>query len=168
MATYRERRWRSSISPSAIYEISERPQLVDLIAAVDPSIVVVDVEPLLVGWGEPEHMLSIRLDSLAESIRPSARVVVCTNSRRFRLIQGAEMIANARKPRVPPELTGDLGGRPLVVGDLLILDGLLARRLRADFVWWRGKDPAPWWPRLLRMVDAVARRLCTREVVNAH
>lgn len=121
---------------------------------------ILDVEPWLVHWSEPAEALVPRVARWHNPALPQCTVRLCTNSTRFRSLDVPVRVINAaRKPRTARCHLDRLGERPLVAGDLLLLDGLLARRVPADFAWlqWRGVSPP--WPRALRVADRLAASL---------
>lgn len=122
---------------------------------------ILDAEPLLVHWSESPDLLPARLASLLTRVPVSA--VVCSNSRRFRYAgPGVALVSGARKPWTRLSRFGALGDRPVVIGDLLLLDGLLAARLGATFYWVRPDGDIPVWPRVLGLLDRVV--LCVATV----
>lgn len=153
-------RWRTSGRSMRVVPMRDLDELRRYIHQHQPTDLILDIEPWLVHWVEPADLLASRLDMWHGWASSHCAVRLCTNSDRFRLPDGAvPLIGAARKPRTALCDLGRLGERPLVVGDLLLFDGLLARRLSADFAWlkWRGTSPP--WPRVLRAVDRLAAPL---------
>lgn len=121
---------------------------------LDPPVLVVDVEPLVVPWRSSQAELVQGVRRLRAAVPGATEVVVATNSRRDvpreALPPGVRFVSRARKPwrRAWQPI-----GPCVVVGDIPVLDGLLARRLGAPLV--QVGHPAhgvPWWPRLLELV----------------
>jgi hypothetical protein len=111
---------------------------------------VLDLEPLLVPWDGDIATAGPRIEELAGAAGAD-RVTVLSNSRRppydFGL-PGVQFLPRARKPWRPKDLAPFDSGT-VVVGDVLVTDGLLAYREGARFLHWTGdRDDVPAWPRL--------------------
>lgn len=128
--------------------------------ALNPTILIVDVEPLLAPWRTDRKRLMIGLDLLSRAFDHEVRVIVATNSRRTvppnHVPDGITYVSRARKPwRADwwPERRDGI----VVIGDIPIIDGLLAWRLGALFVQVEcGPGRVPLWPRLLVGLSRVA------------
>jgi hypothetical protein len=165
-AVLETRRWRGAhlrhAGNVAIFRLSGWDELLVLLRERRPEVLILDVEPWLVGWGEPvDARTHADIGKLADA--GDCDIVLCTNSGRFarESWQPWPIVGRAHKPwtssrRLPRE------GRRMVAGDLLSLDGVLARRWTSDFAWlpWWGK--APCWPATLRVVDSFLATAMTR------
>ncbi|WP_422733901.1 hypothetical protein ACN26Y_28680 [Micromonospora sp. WMMD558] len=154
------KRWRIGGRNMRVVPMRDMDELRRYIHEHRTTDLILDVEPWLVHWSEPAEVLAARMVMWQDPAFPQCTVRLCTNSTRFSPLDvTVRLISAARKPRTARCHLGQLGERPLVAGDLLLLDGLLARRLPADFAWlkWRGASPP--WPRALRAADRVAAPL---------
>ncbi|MEU4475638.1 hypothetical protein [Micromonospora sp. NPDC023888] len=154
------KRWRIGGGNKRVVPMRDMNELRRYVHDHRTTDLILDIEPWLVHWSEPADVLGARIDRWRFSSSPQCTVRLCSNSTRFRLSDGpVRLISAAGKPRTARHHLGRLGERPLVAGDLLLLDGLLAWRLPADFAWltWRGASPP--WPRALRAADRVASPL---------
>lgn len=153
------KQWRFSSQHSLTTRADNAEELFSVLHQLQVTDLVLDVEPWLVHWRESAAVLPSRVAAWKAQL-PPCRLTLCSNSQRFaRVATTARMVSNARKPWTPVTTIGRLGPRPVVAGDLLILDGLLAWRLDAHFVWMRWPRSAPLWPALLRSVDWVTEPL---------
>lgn len=120
-------------------------------------VLICDVEPLLVHWDASGDDLAEAVSVVRAAIWPT-RLLLCTNSSRFAEISATLGVTAARKPMTELSRFGEIGSRRLVAGDLLLLDGLLALRLRADFLWLKGpSNRTPIWPRIQTAIDGLAK-----------
>jgi hypothetical protein len=120
------------------------------------SVRILDIEPWVLSWHADAGRLAEALTPWVEIGPAGVRVVLCTNSKRFSIdTLGVELVSHAQKPWTRRSRLGALGMSPVVVGDCLLLDGLLAFRLRADFIWLPWQDSAPLWPRAIHLLDAL-------------
>jgi predicted HAD superfamily phosphohydrolase YqeG len=129
----------------AYVPVEDERQIPELIGQLHAQTVVVDVEPLIATWNSGQQSLDEGVDRLLAHLGGLAEVkVVCfaTNSaRRPSRLPGAPgkrvlYLASARKPlHTGPFLRLPRPG--VVVGDQVATDGLLARRLRYAFVYFR-------------------------------
>lgn len=141
-----------------------------LIAERSARTVVIDIEPLVAVWDGTLEALDRGVDQIIQLVAtiPGVRVVCfATNS--------------ARRPSVLPRVPGvDVmyivsAGKPVrltqyarlprpgvVVGDQVMTDGLLARRLGYGFLHYRPAQRAPAGPRVLDGIGQLARPLIFR------
>jgi predicted HAD superfamily phosphohydrolase YqeG len=136
---------------------------------LDPAVLVVDLEPGVVSWGSSQAAMDLAIDRLSEAVRGhNVQVVLSTNFGRHpsQLPPGIVYRSSARKPWDASYIPA---GRPLVViGDQVFTDGLLARRLSADFfVFVAPRGTTPWWPRLQRTLGGTVMNWVLRERPNA-
>lgn len=157
-------RWRWSRG-SRILVVRSRDEAVEACHLSRPALVVCDIEPFLVDWTAQPRELAPNAADLARRLRP-INLVLCTNSGRFtREPRMPRLIAHARKPFTDIRHLRQLNSCTIVIGDLLILDGLLALRLRSDFIWFRQHaSEAPPWPRCLARVDQILRPLLIKRL----
>jgi predicted HAD superfamily phosphohydrolase YqeG len=151
-------------------QFGDQDDLPRLIAELSAHTVVLDVEPLVATWDGTQDSLDRGIDQVLDLVAavPGVRVVCfATNSARQPSTLGSiadievTYIASARKPahtatyaRLP---------RPgVVIGDQLMTDGLLARRLGYAFLHYRPPHPAPAGPKMLDAVGRFARPLIFR------
>lgn len=148
--------WPGSGSNLAVIKARDSATLFDYVCAINATTIVLDIEPWLIHWTAPSNRLVQRLTDFRRLAPESSVVVLCTNSRRFKKAAiAAPYVGRARKPWTSRRRIGPLGDRPVVVGDSLLLDGLLARRLRAAFVWLQWEGHTPLWPHLIHAVDRI-------------
>lgn len=136
-----------------------------LIAEQSARAVVIDIEPLVALWDGTLAALERGIDQVLELVAatPDVRAVCfATNSARrpsaLPQVPGIDVtyLVSAQKPvrlthyaRLP---------RPgVVVGDQVLTDGLLARRLGYFFLHYRHPQPGPVGPRLLDDLGQLAR-----------
>jgi predicted HAD superfamily phosphohydrolase YqeG len=148
-------------------QFGDQDDLPRLIAELSAHTVVVDVEPLVATWDGTQESLDRGIDEVLEIVAatPGVRAVCfATNSARqpsaLGSIAGIEVtyIASARKPAYTATYAR-LPRPGVVVGDQLMTDGLLARRLGYAFLHYRPTQLAPAGPRLLDVVGRLARPL---------
>jgi predicted HAD superfamily phosphohydrolase YqeG len=127
---------------------------------------IFDVEPLVAWWGSGQQALDDGVAAVAAQLGqlPQLEVVVfATNSARRPAVVPAvpgvrvRYLVSAGKPLRTAPYRG-LPGPVAVIGDQLLTDGLLARRLGCLFLHW---DPplaaVPAGPRLLQLLGRLAR-----------
>lgn len=151
----------------SIQIVSSWDDIAEICWAQRPRTLISDVEPLALAWGARTGEVARSLASLPAL--PPLALVFCTNSSRFTGRPGtAEWVHRAHKPFTRRTRLGSSAGPVLVAGDLLLLDGLLAARLGADFLWFRPQPaPVPLWPRVLAALDrALAPLLLTPAVAR--
>lgn len=141
-----------------------------LITDLSARTVVIDVEPLIAAWDGTQDALDRGVAGALDLVGALPTVeAVCfaTNSARrpsaLPRVPGIDVtyLVSARKPgrltqyaRLP---------RPgVVVGDQVLTDGLLARRLGYSFLHYRHPQPAPLRPRLLDGIGHLAQPLIFR------
>jgi predicted HAD superfamily phosphohydrolase YqeG len=146
---------------------SDLPRLVDELSA---RTIVLDIEPLVAAWDGTQDALDEGIARVLDQVSavPVVRAVCfATNSARqpsaLPDIPGIDVsyLVSARKPaRTAPYARLPLPG--VVVGDQVMTDGLLARRLGYSFLHYRHPQPAPLGPRLLDGFGRLARPLMFR------
>ena len=127
---------------------------------------IFDVEPLVAWWDSSQQALDAGIAAVAGQLGqlPRLKVVVfATNSARrpaaVPAVPGVRVryLVSAGKPLRTAPYRG-LPGPVAVIGDQLLTDGLLARRLGCAFLHW---DPplaaVPAGPRLLQLLGRLAR-----------
>ena len=141
-----------------------------LITALDARTLVFDVEPLVADWDGTQEALDRGVTavlSLVAKIPCVGAVCFSTNSARrpvvLPAVPGIEVIymVSARKPLS----IGSYRRLPLpgvVIGDQVLTDGLLARRLGYSFLHYRPPHAGPAGPRLLDTTGQLARPLIFR------
>jgi predicted HAD superfamily phosphohydrolase YqeG len=138
--------------------VVERQDLLRRAADLSPKTVVIDVEPLVALWDSSQESLDGGLADVLGQLGAIPRVeVVCfaTNSaRRPGVIPAAPgirvmYVSSARKPmRVAPYRSLPRPG--IVIGDQVVTDGVLARRLGYTFLHYSPRlEGVPVGPRLL-------------------
>lgn len=141
-----------------------------LIAERSARTVVIDVEPLVAVWDGSAEALDRGIDQVVELVAsiPGVRVVCfATNSARrpsaLPRVPGFDVtyIASAGKPVRLRQYAG-LPRPGVVVGDQVMTDGLLARRLGYGFLHYRPAQQAPAGPRVLDGIGQFARPLIFR------
>jgi hypothetical protein len=146
--------WRGFGENLVVIKARDLATLFDYVREINATTIVLDIEPWLIHWTAPSNLLAQRLADFRRQAPGSSAVVLCTNSRRFKSASiAAAYVGRARKPWTSRRRIGPLGDRPVVVGDSLLLDGLLALRMRAAFVWLQWEGETPLWPRLIHAVD---------------
>jgi predicted HAD superfamily phosphohydrolase YqeG len=141
-----------------------------LIAELSARTVVLDIEPFVAAWDGTQDALDDGIARVLDNVAaiPGVRAVCfATNSARqpsaLPEIPGIDVsyLVSARKPaRTAPYARLPLPG--VVVGDQVMTDGLLARRLGYSFLHYRHPQPAPIGPRLLDGFGQLARPLMFR------
>ena len=148
-------------------DVSELPSLV---AGLGARTVVFDIEPLVATWdgtqGSLDRGISLTLDLVLTM--PGVRAVCfATNSARrpatLRSVPGIDVsyLVSARKP-MHTATYARLPTPGVVVGDQVMTDGLLAKRLGYAFLHYRPPQPAPPGPRVLDIAGRFARPLIFR------
>ena len=151
---------------SAGYEEFSRPSLVRSLTALSPKTVIFDVEPLVADWDSGQEVLDRGIARVLDEVTAIPGVLlVCfaTNSSRqpsaLPQLPGmqVEFLTSARKPLwTAPYRNFPRPG--VVIGDQVLTDGLLARRLGFTFLHY-SPAPAgmPRGPRLLSQVGELVR-----------
>jgi predicted HAD superfamily phosphohydrolase YqeG len=151
-------------------QFADERDLPSLVMALSAHTVVFDVEPLVAAWDGTQAALDDGIARVLDNVRaiPGVRAVCfATNSARqpskLPDVPGVEVsyLVSARKPaRTAPYARLPLPG--VVVGDQVMTDGMLARRLGYSFLHYRHPQPGPLGPRLLDAVGELARPLMFR------
>lgn len=124
-----------------------------------------DVEPFLVDWKAPADDIRANAAALKRMLQP-IQLRLCTNSRRYDSQRDLPCLTTrAHKPFTSLGRLHGTAGDVTIIGDLLVIDGLLAFRLNGTFLWFRqqGKE-IPAWPRLLALVDGLVFRLLLKRL----
>jgi len=141
-----------------------------LVAGLSARTALLDIEPLVAFWDGTQEALDRGIGAALDLVAgvPSVRVVCfTTNSARqpsaLPRLPDIEVIylTSARKPLsiAPYERLPAPG---VVIGDQVMTDGLLARRLGYYFLHYRPPESGPAGPRLLDGVGMLARPLIFR------
>lgn len=151
-------------------QFGDTGDLPPLITALDARTLVLDVEPLVADWDGTQEALDRGITTvlgLVASIPCVKAVCFSTNSARrpavLPPVPGIEVIylVSARKPlNVASYRRLPLPG--VVIGDQVLTDGLLARRLGYSFLHYRPPQAGPAGPRLLDSTGQLARPLIFR------
>ncbi len=151
-------------------QFTDESELPRLIAGLSARTILLDIEPLVAAWDGTQDALDRGVARVLDQVGAVAGVrAVCftTNSNRrpseLPRVSGVDVSyqVSARKPvRTTPYARLPAPG--VVVGDQVMTDGLLARRLGYAFLHYRHPQPAPIGPRLLGACGEVARRLVFR------
>ena len=154
--------------PAPGYEqFSAEDELPGRLAELSVRTLVIDIEPLVAYWDGTQDALDRGLAHVVDLVAgvPSVTVVCfATNSARRPSVQPRSTradvvyLASARKPaHLAPYLGFPRPGA--VIGDQVLTDGLLARRLGYTFLHYRPQlTGAPIRPQLLNGLGRVARR----------
>ncbi len=148
-------------------EFADEQELVRRLEQLAPRTLIVDIEPLVAYWHGARDALDrgiARVLDLLATIPSVAVVCFATNSARRPSVQpraaGVDVVyvASARKPaRITPYLGFPRPG--VVIGDQVLTDGLLAKRLGYTFLHYRAPMAgAPIRPQLLDGLGRLARR----------
>jgi len=148
-------------------DLGDLPRLLTELAA---RTLVFDVEPLVADWDGPQDSLDRGVGTIVDLVATIPRVrAICfaTNSARrpaeLPHVPGVEVIylVSARKPAnlAPYERLPRPG---VVIGDQVLTDGLLARRLGYFFLHYRHPRTGPAGPHLLDTAGELARPLIFR------
>jgi predicted HAD superfamily phosphohydrolase YqeG len=141
-----------------------------LIAERSAHTVVIDIEPFVAVWDGTSEALDRGIDQVADlvaSVRGVRVVCFATNSARrptaLPCMPGVDVtyIVSAGKP-VRLTQYARLPRPGVVVGDQVLTDGLLARRLGYGFLHYRPAQRAPTGPRVLDGIGQLARPLIFR------
>jgi predicted HAD superfamily phosphohydrolase YqeG len=151
-------------------QFSDEADLPRLLAGLSAQTIVLDVEPLVAAWDGTQDALDRGIARVLDQVAtvPGVRAVCfATNSARrpshLPRLPGIEVsyLVSARKPLH----TASYARLPLpgvVIGDQVMTDGVLARRLGYAFLHYRQPQPAPIGPRLLAGCGQVVRPLVFR------
>jgi predicted HAD superfamily phosphohydrolase YqeG len=152
---------------TAYREFSAEDELPDLVAALSVRTIVFDIEPLVAPWYGTQDALDRGIARVVDDVAGIAglrAVYFATNSARrpseLPSVPGMQVsyLVSAGKPmRTAPYSLLPLPG--VVVGDQLLTDGLLARRLGFYFLHYRPPERAPIRPQLLDGIGKVVRPL---------
>jgi predicted HAD superfamily phosphohydrolase YqeG len=156
-----------STSRERYEEFGDEQELPSRLRQLSPRTLVIDIEPLVAYWHGTQHALDSGIAHVLDLVAavPSVAVICfATNSGRRPSVQPrstkAEVVylASARKPvHITPYLNFPRPG--VVIGDQVLTDGLLARRLGYAFLHYRAPlAGAPVRPQLLEGLGRLARR----------
>jgi predicted HAD superfamily phosphohydrolase YqeG len=155
---------------AAYQQFSDVAELPRLVAALGARTLVFDVEPLVATWDGTQDALDRGIGAVLDLMRGVSGVrAVCfaTNSARrpsaLPQVPGIEVVylVSARKPfGLAPYDRLPVPG--VVIGDQVLTDGLLARRLGYSFLHYRHPQASPAGPRVLDGVGQLARPLIFR------
>jgi predicted HAD superfamily phosphohydrolase YqeG len=148
-------------------EFSDERELPDRLEQLSPRTLIIDIEPLVAYWHGTQHALDRGIAHVLDLVTavPSVAVVCfATNSARRPSVQprgaGVDVVylASARKPvQIAPYLSFPRPG--VVIGDQVLTDGLLAKRLGYAYLHYRAPlAGAPIRPQLLEGLGRLARR----------
>jgi predicted HAD superfamily phosphohydrolase YqeG len=148
-------------------EFSDEQELARRLERLSPRTLIIDIEPFVAYWDGSRDALDRGVAHALDLVTGVPNVaVVCfaTNSARRPSVQPRSTrvdvvyLASARKPvQVTPYSSFPRPG--VVIGDQVLTDGLLARRLRYTFLHYRPPmTGAPAGPRLLGGLGRLARR----------
>jgi predicted HAD superfamily phosphohydrolase YqeG len=147
-------------------EFGDEQELPHRLEQLSPRTLIIDIEPLVAYWDGNQDALDRGIAHVLDLVAavPSV-VVVCfaTNSARRSSVQprstGVRVVylASAHKPvRIRPYLTFPRPG--VVIGDQVLTDGLLAKRLGYAFLHYRAPlTGAPIGPQLLYALGRLVR-----------
>jgi predicted HAD superfamily phosphohydrolase YqeG len=151
-------------------QFTDTSDLPRLATALGARTLVLDIEPLVAEWDGTQNALDRGVGAVLGLVAaiPSVRAVCfATNSARrpavLPSVPGVNVtyIVSARKPlSVAPYRRLPTPG--VVVGDQVLTDGLLARRLGYFFLHYRHPEAAPVGPRVLDGIGQLARPLIFR------
>jgi predicted HAD superfamily phosphohydrolase YqeG len=148
-------------------EFSDEQDLLHRLRQLSPRTLIIDIEPLVAYWDNTQDALDRGITHvlhLVAAIPGVAVVCFATNSARRPSAQprSSEIrvvyLASAHKPvQIRPYLSFPRPGA--VIGDQVLTDGLLAKRLGYAFLHYRAPlTGAPIGPQLLRGLGRLARR----------
>jgi predicted HAD superfamily phosphohydrolase YqeG len=156
---------------SADYQqFADETDLPRLVAELSAQTIVLDVEPLVAAWDGTQDALDRGIARMLDQIAavPGVRAVIfSTNSARqpsaLPRIPGIEVsyLVSARKP-LHTQSYAPLPRPGVVIGDQVMTDGVLARRLGYAFLHYRQPQHAPIGPRLLAGCGQLVRPLVFR------
>jgi predicted HAD superfamily phosphohydrolase YqeG len=151
-------------------QFADKRDLPRLIAALKARTLVFDVEPLVASWDGTGDALDRGVARVLQEVAaiPEVRAVCfATNSARqpsaLPRVPGVDVtyLVSAGKPaRTAPYARLPLPG--VVIGDQVMTDGLLARRLGYFFLQYRPPQRAPVGPRILNACGELLRPLIFR------
>jgi predicted HAD superfamily phosphohydrolase YqeG len=131
-------------SVCTVHCTAELERVVGICRRLEPDVLVLDLEPLLLRWDAADEQLELSWARFLRLIRGSTvrMVLVVSSSRReLSLVTPRDLhvrvVRRARKPLVSRATLGLYGGagrRGVVCGDVSLTDGLLAARLGYTFV----------------------------------
>jgi predicted HAD superfamily phosphohydrolase YqeG len=156
---------------STVYQqFADASDLPRLITALSARTLLLDIEPLVASWDGTQDALDTGIARVLDQVAavPGVRAVCfATNSARrpsvLPQVRGIDVsyIASAGKPlRTAPYARLPRPG--VVIGDQVLTDGVLARRLGYAFLHYRHPQPAPIGPRLLDQGGKLVRSLLFR------
>jgi len=150
---------------------TDASELPSLVAELSAQTAVLDIEPLVAPWYGSGDELDRGIDRVAEQLAhvPGLRAVCfATNSARrpshLPAVPGIRVsyVLSARKPlHLGPYAKLPRPG--VVIGDQVMTDGLLARRLGYAFLHYRHSQGAPAGPRVLDGCGELLRPLVFRD-----
>lgn len=131
--------------------------------ALNPELILLDVEPLVAPWNAPLVHLEHGLSAAQDRTRGSTKVVFVSNSR-LQYHPNSPHVWGARKPLKVKVNQYISNPHTVVVGDTLLTDGLLAWRLGVPFIEVATTAASrPWWPRIQAQLARPIRRLLFEE-----
>jgi predicted HAD superfamily phosphohydrolase YqeG len=148
-------------------QFADTADLPMLVAGLGVRTIVIDVEPLVAIWDGTQEALDRGIVAVLDLLTAVAGVqAVCFTTNSARRPSGlprmprieVTYIASARKP-LNIGLYERLPTPAVVVGDQVLTDGLLARRLGYPFLHYRHPQQEPIGPRLLDGVGQLAQPL---------
>jgi predicted HAD superfamily phosphohydrolase YqeG len=152
---------------SGYEEFGDEQELLHRLKQLLPRTLIIDIEPLVAYWDSTQNALDHGIAHMLHLVAAIPGVAVAcfaTNSARrpstqprsagFRVVY----LASAHKPvQITPYLSFPRPG--VVIGDQVLTDGLLAKRLGYGFLHYRAPlAGAPIGPRLLGRLGRLARR----------
>jgi predicted HAD superfamily phosphohydrolase YqeG len=148
-------------------EFGDEQEMLDRLRQLSPRTLIIDIEPLVAYWDGTQDALDrgiARVLDLVAAVPGMAVVCFATNSARRPAVQpsrtGVDVVylASARKPVQTAPYRGF--PRPgAVIGDQVLTDGLLAKRLGYAFLHFRAPlTGAPVRTQLLHGLGRLARR----------
>ena len=148
-------------------EFSDEQELLHRLRELSPRTLIIDIEPLVAYWDGTQDALDRGITHVLDLVAANPSVaVVCfaTNSARRPSAQPPTTdvyvvyLASAHKPvQIKPYLSFPRPG--VVIGDQVLTDGLLAKRLGYAFLHYRAPlTGAPIGPQLLYRLGRLARR----------
>jgi predicted HAD superfamily phosphohydrolase YqeG len=148
-------------------EFSDEQELLYRLRQLSPRTLIIDIEPLVAYWDSTQNALDggiTRVLHLVAAVPGVAVVCFATNSARRPSAQPLSTevhvvyLASAHKPvQITPYRSFPRPG--VVIGDQVLTDGLLAKRLGYTFLHYRAPlTGAPIGPQLLHGLGRLARR----------
>ena len=148
-------------------EFSDEQELLHRLRQLSPRTLIIDIEPLVAYWDSTQDALDRGITHVLHLVAAIPGVAVAcfaTNSARRPSAQPRSTafdvvyLASAHKPvQITPYLSFPRPG--VVIGDQVLTDGLLARRLGYAFLHYRAPlTGAPVGPQLLSRLGRLARR----------